>query len=124
MKLEELSRSNAELEQFAYASFHDLQEPLRMITSYLQFLQKRYQGNLDDQADKYINFVVDGAFRIQNLISDLLMFSRVSIGNRELESINCEFILNQVLSNLKLFMKENNAIVSHSSLPEVMADPI
>jgi PAS domain S-box-containing protein len=123
-KLEELARSNKELEQFAYVSSHDLQEPLRMIMSYLQLLQRRYQGNLDDKADKYIHFAVDGAFRMQNLINDILEFSRVTTITREPGPTNCEFILNQVLFNLKSFIKENKAIISHGSLPEVMIDSI
>jgi light-regulated signal transduction histidine kinase (bacteriophytochrome) len=121
-KLEELASSNAELEQFAYVSSHDLQEPLRMITSYLQLLQKKYQGNLDDKADKYLHFAVDGASRMQNLINDLLEFSRVSTKNRELEPTNCKFILNQALSNLKLMIRDNEVTISHGLLPEIMAD--
>ena len=122
LKLEELARSNAELEQFAYVSSHDLQEPLRMITSYLQLLQRRYQGKLDDKADKYIYYAVDGASRMQNLINDLLEFSRVTTKAREPEPTDCEFLLNQVLSNLDLYIKENKASVSHDPLPEVLAD--
>jgi PAS domain S-box-containing protein len=121
-KLEELRRSNEELEQFAYVSSHDLQEPLRMISSYLQLLQRRYHGNLDDRADKYINFAVDGAFRMQNLINDLLEFSRVATRAGEPEPTDCEFVLNQVLSNLELYIKDNKATVSNDPLPEVMAD--
>jgi PAS domain S-box-containing protein len=124
LKIGELQRSNEELEQFAYISSHDLQEPLRMITSYLQLLQKKYQGHLDEKADQYIHFAVDGASRMQNLIQDLLDYSRVGAGNNELESVDCEFILNTVLSNLKTVIKENNATVSHGPLPEVMADSI
>jgi PAS domain S-box-containing protein len=122
LRLEELTRSNAELEQFAYVSSHDLQEPLRMITSYLQLLQRRYQGNIDDRADKYIKFAVDGAFRMQNLINDLLELSRVTTRASKYEPTNCEFVLNQVLSGLELYIKENNATVTHDPLPEVMAD--
>ena len=118
----ELARSNVELEQFAYVASHDLQEPLRMITSYLQLLQRRYQGKLDEKADKYIYFAVDGAARMQVLINDLLEFSRVATRAREPEPTDSEFILNQVLSNLELFIKENKATVSHDPLPEVMAD--
>jgi PAS domain S-box-containing protein len=121
-KIDELARSNEELEQFAYVSSHDLQEPLRMITSYLQLLQLRYQGNLDDKADKYINFAVDGASRMQNLIKDLMEYSRVTRTSREPKPTDCEFILNQVLSTFKLILDENEATVSHDPLPEVMAD--
>ncbi len=122
LKLEELARSNAELEQFAYVSSHDLQEPLRMISSYLQLLQRRYQGNLDDKADKYIYYAVDGAARMQVLINDLLEFSRVTTKAREPEPTDSESVLNQVLSNLELFIKENKATMSHGSLPEIIAD--
>ena len=101
LRLEELASSNEELEQFAYVSSHDLQEPLRMITSYLQLLQRRYQGQLDDKADKYIHFAVDGASRMQNLINDLLEYSRAGTKTREPEIVDCELILNKVLSNLK-----------------------
>ena len=122
LKLEELASSNAELEQFAYVSSHDLQEPLRMVTSYLQLLQRRYQGNLDDKADKYIHFAVEGAFRMQNLINDLLEISQVTTRSREPEPTNCEFVLNQISSNLEIHIKENKATVSYDPLPEVIAD--
>ncbi len=118
----ELERSNQELQQFAYVSSHDLQEPLRMVTSYLQLLERRYQGELDDKADKYINFAVDGALRMQNLIDDLLAFSRVTTKTKESESVDSELILSQVLSNLDASIKENEAVISHDPLPTVTAD--
>ena len=123
LKLEELAFSNTELEQFAYISSHDLQEPLRMITSYLQLLQRRYQGNLDEKADKYIYFAVDVASRMQNMINDLLNFSRVTTRAREPETTNCKFILNQALSNLRMIIEEKKATISHGPLPEVIVDP-
>ncbi|HEY3360644.1 MAG TPA: PAS domain S-box protein [Methanosarcina sp.] len=122
LKLEELARSNAELEQFAYISSHDLQEPLRMIASYLQLLQRKYQGKLDDKADKYIYFAVDGASRMQNLINDLLEFSRVTTKAREFEPTDCKSILKQVVFDLEVSIKENEAHVSYGSLPVVMVD--
>jgi light-regulated signal transduction histidine kinase (bacteriophytochrome) len=122
LKLEELARSNEEFEQFAYVSSHDLQEPLRMITSYLQLLQRRSRGNLDEKADIYIHFAVDGILRMQNLINDLLNYSRVTRISREPESTNCKFILSQVLSNLRMIIKENKATIFYDTLPDVMAD--
>ena len=123
-KLKELTRSNEELEQFAYVSSHDMQEPLRMITSYLQLLQKRYQGNLDERADKYIHFAVDGAARMQNLITDLLVYSTVTRSSIEFETTDSELILNKVLSTLKVFINENKAKVTYDPLPAVIANPI
>jgi len=122
LKLEELRRSNEELEQFAYVSSHDLQEPLRMISSYLQLLQRRYQGKIDDKADKYICYAVDGAARMQNLINDLLEFSRVTTRAGEPQPTDSELVLNQVQSNLDLYIKQNKATVSYDPLPEVLAD--
>jgi PAS domain S-box-containing protein len=122
LKLDELSRSNAELEQFAYVSSHDLQEPLRMIASYLQLLERKYKGKLDDKADKYIHFSVDGATRMQNLINDLLDFSRVTTQAKEFQPTELEPIFKEVLSNLEVSITENKAIISHDSLPVVIAD--
>ena len=122
LKLDELTRSNAELEQFAYVSSHDLQEPLRMIASYLQLLERKYKGNLDSKADKYIRFSVDGATRMQKLIDDLLEFSRVTTHAQEFKPTDLESIFTQIQSNLEVSIKENNALISHDPLPTIMAD--
>ncbi len=122
LKLDELTRSNAELEQFAYVSSHDLQEPLRMIASYLQLLERKYKGNLDSKADKYIRFSVDGATRMQKLIDDFLEFSRVTTHAQEFKPTDLESIFAQVQSNLEVSIKENNALISHDPLPTIMAD--
>ena len=121
---EELARSNAELQSFAYVASHDLQEPLRMVASYLQLLERRYSGKLDDDADEFINYAVDGATRMQRLINDLLTYSRVSTRGKEFELINCETVLDHTLSNLKIAIEESEAIVTHDPLPTVMADDI
>ncbi|NET67331.1 MAG: PAS domain S-box protein [Moorea sp. SIO1G6] len=121
---QDLSRSNRELEQFAYVASHDLQEPLRAISSYTQLLAKKYQSNLDAQADKYIHYIVDGATNMQQLIQDLLSFSRVGTHGKELAATDCEVVLNRVLDNLNVAIIESDAIVTHDSLPVVMGDDI
>jgi len=123
-KTEALAHSNQELEQFAYVASHDLQEPLRMVTSYIQLLARRYQNRLDSDAEEFINFAVDGATRMHILINDLLAYSRVGTRSKPFEPTNCETILQQSLDNLKMTMEESGAVVTHDSLPTVMADDL
>jgi light-regulated signal transduction histidine kinase (bacteriophytochrome) len=120
--LTELARSNKELEQFAYVASHDLQEPLRMVASYVQLLARRYQGNLDADADEFITYAVDGASRMQRLINDLLAYSRVGTRGKPFEPTNCEAVLDQSLANLQMAIEENGAVVTHDLLPTVTAD--
>jgi len=122
VKTEELARSNRDLEQFAYVASHDLQEPLRMVTSYVQLLAQRYNGKLDSDADEFISFATDGASRMRKLINDLLTYSRVKTQGKALEPTDCETVLNESLDNLKMAIEENSALVTHDSLPTVMAD--
>jgi light-regulated signal transduction histidine kinase (bacteriophytochrome) len=110
------------LEQFAYVASHDLQEPLRMISSFLQLLQMRYSGQLDSDADEFINFAVEGAKRMQNLIQDLLAYSRVTTKGNEFKDIKMEEALEQALVNLKMSIEENNANITHDPLPIITAD--
>lgn len=118
----DLRRSNAELEQFAYVASHDLQEPLRMISSYMQLLSRRYAGKLDSDADDFIGFAVDGAKRMQTLIQDLLIYSRVGTRGKPFEPTNCEDVLEQALTNLEVATNESGAVVTHDQLPTVAAD--
>lgn len=119
----ELQRSNSELEQFAYVASHDMREPLRMVTSFTQLLADQYSAQLDENANQMINFAVDGARRMEALISDLLTFSRVGTKGGEFQSIDCAIALNAALSNLQMMVKESQAVITHDSLPTVMADP-
>jgi PAS domain S-box-containing protein len=120
--LMELERSNKDLEQFAYVASHDLQEPLRMVSSYTQLLAQRYEGQLDERAKKYIDYAVDGAVRMQRLINDLLAYSRVSTQGKTLETIDSLVTLDEALFNLSAAMEENLVAVNRSSLPCVRAD--
>jgi light-regulated signal transduction histidine kinase (bacteriophytochrome) len=117
-----LLHSNRELEQFAYVASHDLQEPLRAVNSYAQLIARKYQGNLDAKADKYIGYIMEGATRMQQLINDLLDFSRVGTRGKELKPTDCEAVLSQVRDNLKVAIAESNAVVTHEPLPTVMGD--
>ena len=121
-KIEELKHSNEELDQFAYIASHDLQEPLRMVASYTQLLSRRYKGKLDADADQFIAFAVDGASRMQRLILDLLMFSRVGTNGQKLLDTSSEEALAQALNNLRSAIEESGAVVTHDPLPGVMAD--
>lgn len=120
--MEKLQKSNSELEQFAYVASHDLQEPLRMISNFLQLLKKRYEGQLDSDADEFIGFAVDGAKRMQILINDLLAYSRVTSKAEAFENVNLEKVLDEVLFNLEIDIEKNQAIIKREPLPEIHAD--
>jgi len=120
--MEELERSNKELEQFAYVASHDLQEPLRAISGYVQLLQKRYRGKLDKDADDFINFAVEGAHRMQNLINDLLDFSRVGTTGKPLTRTESARALGAALRNMAADIEETRAVITTHDLPLVLAD--
>ncbi|MBI4826837.1 MAG: GHKL domain-containing protein [Nitrospirae bacterium] len=119
---EELKRSNKELQQFAYIASHDLQEPLRMIASYLQLIERRYKGNLDKDADEFIAFAVDGANRLQEMIIGLLAYSRVETKGKPLAVVNSAEVLGNAVANLKLVIEESGALVTAETLPVIRAD--
>ncbi|MCA9988218.1 MAG: hypothetical protein KDE59_28120 [Anaerolineales bacterium] len=117
-----LAHSNAELEQFAYVASHDLREPLRKVRSFTELLQERYSGQLDEKADRYIEFIVSGASRMQALIADLLAYSRVGRRALELSDIDLNHLVNQVLSDLSLLIRESGAAIVVEPLPQLQAD--
>ena len=121
-RTEALMESNRELEQFAYITSHDLREPLRMITSFLQLLERRYTDQLDQDAKEFIGYAVDGAKRLDNMTKNLLLYSRISSQKREIIPVNFEHILDEALTNLKVPIEENNAIITHDPLPTIRGD--
>jgi signal transduction histidine kinase/CHASE3 domain sensor protein len=120
----DLARSNAELEQFAYVASHDLQEPLRAVVSYLQLLERRYKGQLDDRADKYIGYAVDGARRMQMLINDLLTYSRAGRRDEQHIEVDLEVMLERVIRSLEVAIEESGATITHDPLPTIVGDPV
>src|SRR6266852_2468439 len=122
-KAEDLTRSNADLELFAYVASHDLQEPLRMVASYTQLLERRYKGKLGAEADEFIGFAVDGATRMQQLIQDLLSYSRVTTKGQSFRLIDAKAPCDNALENLQTSIKDSNAVVNVGPLPAVLADP-
>jgi signal transduction histidine kinase len=120
---DELTRSNADLEQFAYVASHDLQEPLRKVSSFCQLLQKRYHGQLDERADEYIQYAVDGAKRMQDLINDLLTFSRVGRSSETFKRVDLAAVVDDVLHVLGPAIGDAHATVTVGNLPEVDGDP-
>jgi len=121
---EELARSNAELEQFAYVASHDLQEPLRMVSSYTQLLARRYRDRLDDDAREFIGYAVDGVNRMQSLIADLLSFSRVGSRGGAFEPVELGPVFERALANLEAAIEESGAVVTADPLPTVNGDPV
>ena len=119
-----LQRSNTELEQLAYVASHDMQEPLRMVASYLQLVAQRYKGQLDADADEFIGYAVDGAKRMQALINDLLAYSRVGTKARPFEPTDCGKVLDTALANLRIAIQESGARITRGPLPVVKGDPM
>jgi PAS domain S-box len=121
--IKDLKQSNDELRQFAYITSHDLQEPLRTMSSYAGLLKHRYEGQLDQDADDFIEFMISGAARMKAMIQGLLDYSRVGTSGNEFKEIDSEKILNYAISNLKLAIQKNNAEVTYDPLPVICADP-
>jgi PAS domain S-box-containing protein len=121
-KTEQLAKSNADLEQFAYVASHELQEPLRMVARYTEMLAQRYQGKLDTDADRFIGYAVDGARRMQQLVDDLLTYSRVGTRGRPFQTTDTEAVLNEAVRQLKANIDASGAVITHDSLPTVVAD--
>ena len=120
----DLKRSNEELEQFAYVASHDLEEPLRMVRSYVQLLARRYEGKFDPEADEFIKFAVEGASHMQSLIDSLLTYSRVTTRGREFRPVDCEEVMVRTLAHLKAAIEKSKAVITYDALPRVSGDEV
>src|SRR5260370_38825143 len=122
---EALLRSNEEWQQFEHVASHDLQEPLRTVSVYAQLLAKRYQGQLHDDADQFISFIVQGAERMEKLIHDILDFSRLDARGADFFTrVSCDDALDDAIRNLQSVIEQSGAIITRGSLPSVMGDPV
>ena len=122
LRTADLKRSNEELERFAYIASHDLQEPLRMVASYLQLIERRYKDKLDEDAGEFIGFAVNGASRMKRMIEDLLQYSRLGTRGKEFALVDCEQIISHALDNLQLRIEDTHAEITHAPLPKVLGD--
>ena len=120
---QDLARSNVDLQQFAYAASHDLKEPLRGVEGFTKLLARRYKGRLDENADEFIHFILEGVQRMQTLIKDLLAYSQIGTQGMQLQPMESESAVAQALSNLKTAIDEKGAVITHDALPKVTADP-
>ncbi len=119
---QELARSNQDLEQFASVASHDLQEPLRMVSGYLQLIERRYKDKLDADVQEFIGFAVDGATRMSRLVSDLLDYSRINTRGKQPEPVAMESVLARALENLQAAIRDSDAAITHDPLPTVQGD--
>ena len=119
---DELARSNADLQQFAYTASHDLQEPIMVVAGFVNLLARRYKGKLDEKADEFIEHAIDGTKRMQVLIKDLLDYSRVGSTDKSFQPTDCLSVLDKAVFNLQIALKESGAVITRDDLPTVMAD--
>lgn len=124
LRMRELERSNADFEQFASTASHDLREPLRMVASYTQLLGEQYRGRLDERADKFIAYAVEGAQRMQRLIDDLLAYARLENAGRPSIPVAVSDVLRDTLVDMRAFIQEHSAQIAYAELPTVLVDPV
>lgn len=122
--MNELKRSKTELEQFINIAYHDLQEPLRMVTSYVQLLERRYKGKLDEDADEFIGYAVDGIMHIHRLINDLLNYTLIGGQSKRFERVDCTEVINRAMNNLQAAIEESGAVITFDPLPIIRADDL